>query len=71
MQNHMEIISTTAKLFVGRLRLRVQKEQSPHSVAYAENFLWVKLRHKRVTSQINFRPTILGWSGGKILQNYT
>jgi len=29
-QNHMEIFSTTAKLFVWRLRLRVQKEQSPH-----------------------------------------
>jgi len=30
MQNHMEIVSTTAKLFVWRLRLRVQKQQSPH-----------------------------------------
>jgi len=30
MQNHMEIFSTTAKLFVWRLRLRVQKSQSPH-----------------------------------------
>jgi len=29
-QNHMEIFSTTAKLFVWRLRLRVQKAQSPH-----------------------------------------
>ena len=28
--NHMELFSTTAKLFVWRLRLRVQKEQSPH-----------------------------------------
>jgi len=31
MQNHMEIFSTTAKLSVWRLRLRVQKEQSPHN----------------------------------------
>ena len=30
MQNHMEIFSTAAKLFVWRLRLRVQKAQSPH-----------------------------------------
>jgi len=30
MQNHMEIFSTTAKLFVWRLRLRVQKAQSSH-----------------------------------------
>jgi len=30
MQNHMEIFSTTAKLFVWSLRLRVQKAQSPH-----------------------------------------
>jgi len=30
MQNHMEIFSTTAKLFVWRLRLRVQKAQSLH-----------------------------------------
>jgi len=30
MQNHMEIFSTTAKLFVWRLRLRVQKAQSPY-----------------------------------------
>jgi len=30
MQNHKEIFSTTAKLFVWRLRLRVQKAQSPH-----------------------------------------
>jgi len=30
MQNHMEIFSTTAKPFVWRLRLRVQKAQSPH-----------------------------------------
>jgi len=30
MQKHMEIFSTTAKLFVWRLRLRVQKAQSPH-----------------------------------------
>jgi len=30
MQNHMEIFSTTAKLYVWRLRLRVQKAQSPH-----------------------------------------
>jgi len=29
MQNHMEIFSTTAKLFVRR-GLRVQKAQSPH-----------------------------------------
>ena len=29
MQNHMEIFSTTAKLFVWR-RLRVQKAKSPH-----------------------------------------
>jgi len=30
MQNYMEIFSTTAKPFVWRLRLRVQKAQSPH-----------------------------------------
>ena len=30
MQNRMEIFSTAAKLFVWRLRLRVQKAQSPH-----------------------------------------
>jgi len=30
MQNHMEIFLTTAKLFVWRLRLRVQKAQSSH-----------------------------------------
>jgi len=30
MRNHMEILSTTAKLFVCRLRLRVQKAQSLH-----------------------------------------
>ena len=30
MQNHLETFPTTAKLFVWRLRLRVQKEQSPH-----------------------------------------
>jgi len=30
MQNRMEIFSTAAKLLVWRLRLRVQKEQSPH-----------------------------------------
>ena len=30
MQNHMEIFSTTAKLFVWRLRLRVREGQSPH-----------------------------------------
>ena len=30
MQNHMEIFSTTAKLFVWRLRLRVQKAQLLH-----------------------------------------
>jgi len=30
MQNHMEIFSTTAKLFISRLKLRVQKAQSPH-----------------------------------------
>jgi len=30
MQNLMVIFSTTAKLFVWRLRLRVQKEQSSH-----------------------------------------
>jgi len=30
MQNHMEIFSTTAKQFVWRLRLWVQKPQSPH-----------------------------------------
>ena len=29
-QNRMEIFSATAKLFVWRLRLRVQKAQSPH-----------------------------------------
>ena len=29
-QNHMEIFSTTTKLFVWRLRLRAQKAQSPH-----------------------------------------
>jgi len=29
MQNRMEIFSTTAKLFVWRLRVRVQKAQSP------------------------------------------
>jgi len=29
-QNHMEIFSTTVKLFVWRLRLRVKKAQSPH-----------------------------------------
>ena len=29
-QNHMEIFSTTAKLFVWRLRLRVRKAQSLH-----------------------------------------
>jgi len=31
MQNHMKIFSTTAKLFVWRLRLRVQEAQSPHN----------------------------------------
>jgi len=30
MQNHMEIFSTAAKPSVWRLRLRVQKAQSPH-----------------------------------------
>jgi len=30
MQNHMAIFSTAAKLFVWRLRLRVQKAQSLH-----------------------------------------
>ena len=30
MQNHMEIFSTIEKLFVWRVRLRVQKAQSPH-----------------------------------------
>jgi len=30
MQNHMEIFSTTAKLFVWLLRVRVQKARSPH-----------------------------------------
>jgi len=30
MQNHMELFSTTAKLFIPRLRLRVQKAQSLH-----------------------------------------
>jgi len=30
MQNHMEIFPTAAKLFVWRLRLRVQKAQSPN-----------------------------------------
>jgi len=30
MQNHMEIFSTATKLFVWRLRLRVQKPQSLH-----------------------------------------
>jgi len=29
MQNHMEIFSTTAKLFVWRVKLRAQKAQSP------------------------------------------
>jgi len=29
-ENHVEIFSTTAKVFVWRLRLRVQKAQSPH-----------------------------------------
>jgi len=30
MQKHMEIFSIAAKLFVWRLRLRVQKTQSPY-----------------------------------------
>jgi len=30
MQNHMEIFSTATKPFIWRLRLRVQKAQSPH-----------------------------------------
>jgi len=30
MQNRMQIFSTAAKLLVWRLRLRVQKAQSPH-----------------------------------------
>ena len=30
MQNHMELFSTTAKLFIPRLRVRVQKAQSLH-----------------------------------------
>jgi len=30
MQNRMEIFSTAAKVLVWRLRLRVQKAQSPH-----------------------------------------
>ena len=30
MQNHVEIFATTAKLFLWRLRLTVQKAQSPH-----------------------------------------
>ena len=49
---------STKQFAVGRSAMR--------AVAYAENVrVGEKFRHNRVTSQINFRTTIVGGSGGK------
>jgi len=61
MQNHMKLFSTTAQLFVWRLRLRVQKAQSTHYWHMGGKNLTPVNHHKCVGAVLSTEHWALRW----------